>query len=199
MIKIRQLMMAAVLACGTVCFGQALEAGVSGGGSLLRNNLLTTVDTGTASVPVSLKDGFRIALRLTLNTYRFFGHEGGYAYNRTKLDLGAFGEPGMAIHQGFYNFLVYATPEGTGVRPFATGGVHFNNFVPPGASVQTGGGVTKFGLNYGGGIKARISPMFLMRFDVRQYHTPKPDFFVGPEPQGWLRQLEVSAGLAFTL
>jgi len=192
-------MMAAVLACGTVCFGQALEAGVSGGGSLLRNNLLTTVDTGTASVPVSLKDGFRIALRLTLNTYRFFGHEGGYAYNRTKLDLGAFGEPGMAIHQGFYNFLVYATPEGTGVRPFATGGVHFNNFVPPGASVQTGGGVTKFGLNYGGGIKARISPMFLMRFDVRQYHTPKPDFFVGPEPQGWLRQLEVSAGLAFTL
>lgn len=183
-----------------MCFGQALEAGISGGASLLRNNELTTVDVGDGTTTrVTLKDGFRITFRLTLNTYRFFGHEGGYAYNRTKLNLGSFGEFGMAIHQGFYNFLVYATPEGTSVRPFATGGVHFNNFVPPGASVQTGGGVTKFGVNYGGGIKARVSPMFLVRFDVRQYHTPKPDFFVGPEPRGWLRQIEVSAGLAFTL
>jgi hypothetical protein len=47
----------------------------------------------------------------------------------------------MAIHQGFYNYLVYATKEGFRVRPFATGGGHFSNFVPPGVSVTQGGGV----------------------------------------------------------
>ena len=46
----------------------------------------------------------------------------------------------MAIHQGGYNFLLYATPEGTRIRPFATGGVVFANYVPPGASATSGGG-----------------------------------------------------------
>ena len=58
---------------------------------------------------------------------------------------------GMAIHQGFYNFLVYATREGKRVRPFATGGAHFANFVPPGATATYGQGDNQFGYNYGGG------------------------------------------------
>jgi opacity protein-like surface antigen len=103
----------------------------------------------------------------------------------------------MAIHQGGYNILAYALPEGSPVRPFVTGGAHFNNYVPPGASVSSGGGSTKFGINYGGGVKVRVSPMFLIRADVRQYNTPKPDFFID-EPSGWLRQTEVSAGFSFT-
>lgn len=168
---------------------QVAEIGVHGGMSLLSNNEL---------VPgVELGDGFRLGFRLTLNSYRFFGHEFGYAYNRTNLTLSG-QKYGMAIHQGGYNFLAYALPEGSPVRPFFTGGAHFNNYVPPGSSVTSGGGSTKFGLNYGGGVKVRVSPMFLIRADVRQYHTPKPDFFI-QAPSGWLRQTELSAGFSFAL
>jgi hypothetical protein len=98
----------------------------------------------------------------------------------------------MAIHQGGYNFLLYATNEGTRIRPFATGGVGFANYVPPGASATSGGGSNKFGVNYGGGVKMRITSLFGARLDVRQYTTPKP--FGLPLAQGWIRQTEISAG-----
>ena len=99
---------------------------------------------------------------------------------------------GMAIHQGGYNFLLYATTEGTRIRPFATGGVGFANYVPPGASAYSGGGSNKFGVNYGGGVKVRLTHLFGARLDVRQYTTPKP--FNLPLASGWLRQTEVSVG-----
>ena len=182
------------LMSGCVAFAQVAEFGVTGGASLLRNNSLVPVELGDGtSADTKLADGFRLGFRITLNTYRFFGHEVGYAYNRTQLKIENVEDFGMAIHQGFYNFLAYALPEGAPVRPFATAGAHFANFVPPGASATSGGGDTNFGLNYGGGIKARLGPKFIIRFDVRQYHTPKPDFFV-QAPTGWLRQTEVSAG-----
>jgi hypothetical protein len=101
----------------------------------------------------------------------------------------------MAIHQGGYNFLLYATKEGTRVRPFATGGVMFANYVPPGSSATSGGGENKFGVNYGGGVKVRLTSLFGVRLDVRQYTTPKP--FGSSFPflrEGWLRQTEISAG-----
>ena len=54
---------------------------------------------------------------------KWIGHEVGYGYNRTHLRFETETPPveqGMAIHQGFYNFMVYGTPEGSHVRPFAT-------------------------------------------------------------------------------
>ena len=190
-----------LLAGTTASFGQVAEFSFSGGQSLLRNNVLTSIEGEGGSTEIGLKDGFRFGFRITLNNFRFAGNEFGYAYNRTKLDIRTqpAQELGMAIHQGFYNFLVYAVPEGGKVRPFFTGGAHFSNFVPHGTSVTSGGGSTKFGLNYGGGLKVRVASMFLIRMDVRQYHTPKPDFFVGPAPQGWLRQIDASAGFALAL
>src|SRR4029453_17143581 len=111
----------------------------------------------------SLDDGFRLAFRLTLNSWRLFGQEFGYAYNRTHLLLDGQDQGGMAIHQGFYNFLVYATPEGSRFRPFAVGGGHFSNFVPPGSSATQGGGDTKFGVAYGGGLKVRVGEKWQVR------------------------------------
>jgi hypothetical protein len=177
-----------------------LEVAVSGGASLLRKNLLAPVEVDPSGFAAfaKLTDGFRLGFRMALNTYRFFGHEVGYAYNRTKIQLSPQQEAGMAIHQGFYNFLVYPIPEGAPVRPFVTGGGHFANFVPPGASATSGGGDLKFGVNYGGGIKARVSRRFMIRLDFRQYHTPKPDFFV-VAPEGWIRQMEVSAGFGIAI
>ena len=42
-----------------------------------------------------------MGFRLTLNTQKFFGHEVGYAYNRSHLKLQGVDQGGMAIHQGF--------------------------------------------------------------------------------------------------
>ena len=182
--------------------GQVAEFSFSGGKSLLRNSKLTDfTQDGGAGTEVRLKDGFRFGFRITLNNWRFLGHEFGYAYSRTKLSFQTQPEQvyGTAIHQGFYDMLAYATPEGSRVRPFAAGGGHFANYLPPGLSVTSGGGETKFGFNYGGGIKVRVSSMFLVRFDVRQYHNPKPDFIPGPKPEGWIRQIEASAGFALAL
>ena len=187
------------LALPNTSFGQSAEFWFGGGVSHLSNNGIGTLDTSGAGTPndVKLKGGFRINFRLALNTGTRIGHEVGYAYNRTQLaEIGAV-DQGMAIHQGFYNFLYYATKEGARVRPFATGGVHFSNFVPPGSSAGQGGGNTKFGVNYGAGIKVRLTSIFGLRVDFRQYATGKP--FSLPMANGWLRQNEISAGFGLLL
>jgi opacity protein-like surface antigen len=199
-------------------WGQLFEVWFNGGQSLMSNKGLGTLNVDpTTGVPLpgaskndlQLGDGFRFSFRMTLNNESHFGHEVMYAYSRTSLDTQAqpavigtvnnVGSPavpassqGMAVHQGGYNFLLYATSEGTRIRPFATGGVMFANYVPPGASAASGGGDNKFGFNYGGGVKVRVTSLFGVRLDVRQYTTPKP--FDLPLKEGWLRQTEVSAG-----
>jgi len=185
----------AVFAFSGLLSAQMAEVAISGGASALTNKLLGSY----AGTNYELDNGFRLAFRLTLNPQRFFGHEIGYAYNRTSLkfsDSTGSASEGMAIHQGFYNFLVYATPEGSRVRPFVTGGAHFSNFVPPGASVTSGQGENKMGFNYGGGIKLKMTELLGFRVDVRQYQTGKP-FDLGGS--GLLRQTEISAGIVFRL
>jgi hypothetical protein len=199
-------------------WGQLFEVWFNGGQSLMSNKGLGTFNVdangnalaGATKDDVQLGDGFRFSFRMTLNNESHFGHEVQYAYSRTTLQVaatpgtvgtilnqGTLATPassqGMAIHQGGYNFLLYATNEGTRIRPFATGGVGFANYVPPGASAASGGGSNKFGVNYGGGVKIRVTHLFGARFDVRQYTTPKPFGF--PLASGWLRQTEVSAGV----
>ena len=179
-----------LLACSSASFAQVAEFAVSGGASRISSR-----DLGSG---YSLRNGFLIAFRMTLNPQKYFGHEFGYAYNRTHLDLNGQDTGGMAIHQGLYHFLVYATPEGKRVRPFVAGGIHFANFVPPGASVAQGGGETKFGVNYGAGIKVRVAEKFMIRFDAKQYLNGKP-FQNVLSGSGKLKINELSAGLAFVL
>ena len=182
------------LAVPVALFGQAAELSFGGG-----ENIVGGGDIGSG---YNLSGGYRIQFATTLNPWRYMGYEFGYAYNRMQLhytdpvtgeksDIG-----GMAGHQGFFRFLGYAVPEGRRVRPFASGGVHFTNFVPPGSSVTNGGGNTKFGVNYGVGIKFIILPNWLIRLDARQYLTGKP-FDLGTS--GNLRQNEYSVSLAFAL
>ena len=188
----RKLAVMLFLACASSAWGQLFEVWFNGGESLLSSKGLGTLSpSGGSKNDVTLEDGFRFSFRMTLNNESHFGHEVQYAYSRTKLNISG-AEQGMAIHQGGYNFLIYATPEGTRVRPFATGGVLFANYVPPGSSATSGGGDNKFGFNYGGGVKVRVTSLFGVRFDVRQATTPKP--FDLPLREGWLRQTEVSAG-----
>ena len=103
----------------------------------------------------------------------------------------------MAIHQGFGDALFHFTPEGSRVRPFVAGGIQFSNFVPPGASVASGGGDTKFGVNYGAGVKVKVTENWQIRLDIRQFESGKP--FKLANQNGRLLQNEISAGVAFTL
>jgi hypothetical protein len=182
-----------------VCPAQMLEVGVHGGQhQFFRAALGSSASRPGAPNEYSLDGGFRLGFRMTTNSDTHWGHEFGYAYNRTQLVFDPTGQrQGMATHQGMYNFLAYATREGARVRPFGTGGAHFSNFVQPGASATQGGGSTKFGVNYGGGLKIRVHPMFLIRFDLRRYETPKPYSLFNRS--GWIRQMEYSAGFSFFL
>jgi hypothetical protein len=188
----RKLAVMLFLACAGSIWGQSLEIWFNGGQSIMSNKGIGTLfATGGTKDDVTLEDGFRFSFRMTLNNDNRFGHEVQYAYSRTQLNiLGS--EQGMAIHEGGYNFLYYATKEGTRIRPFATGGIGFANFVPPGSSAASGGGNTKFQVNYGGGVKVHVASIFGVRFDVRQYLSPKP--FSLALAEGWLRQTEVSGG-----
>jgi hypothetical protein len=178
--------------CAAVSSAQVGEISLSFGDSIFKDNLLGAFDSATQ---YKVKDGFRISARLTLNTKRFIGHEFGYGYSRSKLGLtgGASDEASMPVHQGFYDFLLYASPEGSRIRPFVAGGAQFSTFVPPGASVTYGTGTTKYGGNFGGGVKVKLTSIFALRLDGRDYVTTKP--FDLPGKSGALHQIEVSAGL----
>jgi opacity protein-like surface antigen len=178
-------------AAAAVAPAQVGEFSISGGVSHFGSASLGD----SAGSPVDLHDGFHLGLRFTLNTYKFFGHEFGYGYSHTNIQIHTdpVQDNSTSIHQGFYDFLVYATPEGSRIRPFAAAGANFTSFYPPGASVYNGGGQTKFGFNYGAGIKVKITPLFNVRFDVRDYNTGKPFNF--DNASGRLNQLQVSVGV----
>lgn len=165
---------------------QSFEASVAGGVSSLKNG-----DLGSG---YSLDSGFRLAMRMTINARELMGYEFGYAYNRTHLNFTGQGATGMAIHQGFGDVLLYGTKRDSRIRPFAAGGLNFSNFVPPGQTAQYGQGQTKFGFNYGGGIKVKVTGPWLMRIDFRQYNTGKP-FDLGAG--GRLMQNTITVGVGY--
>lgn len=167
---------------------QSFEASVSGGASVIPNK-----DLGSG---YSLEGGFRLALRATVNTTDHLGYEFGYGYNRATLDQTGSTSQGMAIHQGFGEVLLYATPQSARIRPFVAGGGHFSNFVPPGATAAYGQGENKFGFNYGGGVKIKVTGPWQVRFDYRQFNTGKP---FGLGGTGRMRQNEISAGISYTM
>jgi opacity protein-like surface antigen len=184
-------------------FAQSFEAGITLGESVINSAVLSPdilTPGAAASSNITLTDGFRFGFRVGLNPYRYMGAEFGYAYNRTQLHLDGppASDEGMAIHQGFVDGLIHATKEGSRIRPFAAAGINFSNFVPPGSSASYGGGQTKFGFNYGAGVKVKVATNWMIRFDFRQYETGKPDFNIF-SPSGRLFQNEISAGVAFAL
>jgi opacity protein-like surface antigen len=81
-----------------------------------------------------------------------------------------------------------------------------------------GGGIFQVGFNYGGGVRYRVTPRWMIRVDYRETLTSEPDFwtksktsilngivldnatltFVGPIFQGAMRQQHVGGGVSFT-
>lgn len=81
-----------------------------------------------------------------------------------------------------------------------------------------GGGIFQWGFNYGGGIKYRVKPRWMVRLDYRETLISQPDFWskskddilagidvgdysvqeIGPVLDGAMRQQHVTAGVSFT-
>ncbi len=180
----RRLAVGAVLtAAAAGAYGQTAEATVSFGASIITNKAVGQIEVEGS--------GFRLGGRFNFNQGRFLGHEIGVGYNRTSLAVGP-DKSGMSMIQVFYDFLLHALPEGSAVRPFVCGGGGFSSFYPPGTSVSTGG-FTKFGYNYGAGVKFKVSEKYGMRLDLRDYVTGKP-FGNFADVRGRLHAIEMSAG-----
>jgi len=187
------------LAFSSVAFAQTGELWFNFGESLLKDNGIgTTQSFGGSADDVQLNSDWRFSFRFGFNQGNHFGHEIQYAYNRTQLQFNLASpvvKDGMAFHQGGFNFLYYLlTTDKAKIRPFATAGVMFDDFVPPGNSATSGGGSNKFGANFGGGVKVHVKGIWAARFDIREYVSGKPSFGL-PLTSGSLWQTEISAGV----
>ena len=186
-------------------YAQSGEIWVSAGASLFSNRDIGATSPDGNLSDVQLDHGFRLGLRLGLNSSRHFGHEFQYAYNHSTLNdqtgniLPDSTSAGMGINQLGYNLLYYlnAANEDAKARPFVTVGAHFSDFVLP-YSATLHADSFKFGINYGGGIKFKISPLFGWRFDIRGYDTGKPNWSgLLVKQSGILHQTEASIGFGF--
>jgi opacity protein-like surface antigen len=186
-------------------WAQSGEMWLSGGASIFSHRDIGSPFSDGAPDDVQLDHGFRVGFRFAYNSAGHIGHEIQYAYNRSVFNDGTgtilpdVGSAGTAIHQGGYNVLYYldATNDGAKARPFATVGVHLSDLVLPGAAVVQASSV-KFGINYGGGIKFKLSPLFGVRIDIRGYDTGKPNWnHLLVKQSGILHQTEASIGFGF--
>ena len=190
-----------LLALALPAWPQSAELGISAGyGSLGDGEISVTEIAASASrESYSLSNGVRIGARMGFNSRRFIGHEASYAYQHAGLDVLASGPEGtetadfgaIRSHHFYYNALLHAAPTGFPVRPFVTGGGGFSSFFLPGISSLSGGGDTKFGYNYGGGIKLNFF-QYGIRFDVRNHVTGKPFGRYLPNVDGKLNNTEFS-------
>jgi opacity protein-like surface antigen len=158
----------------------------------------------------------------------------------------AFDISGLRTSQIAYNLLIHAVPKTARLRPYIAVGpalqlMHLSdapikkapsywklglsnigllsaayNFgsTPP----LEGGGIFQVGFNYGGGVRYRLTPRWMLRVDYRETLTSQPDFwtkskaniisgielddatltFVGPIFDSAMRQQRVGGGVSFT-
>ena len=187
---------------------QSLEMGISGGYGSLGDNTLSVAEYRDVAgeEEFSMSNGIRIGGRMAFNSRRFIGHEVSYTYQHASLDFLSRGAEGSSesnlgavrIHNMYYNLVAHATPEGSPLRPFVTGGGGFSSFFLPGISSFSGYGNTKFGYNYGGGVKINFF-MYGIRFDVRNHVTGKPFGQYLPNVTGTLNNLEFSVTFSLLL
>lgn len=180
------------------------ELGVTAGYGLFgESRLFFSGSEQGSSQLYELDDGIRVGARMSFDFRGYFAHEAVYAWQRGRLKSTTddrvnqsltVREDTSSIHHYYYNFTAHATRRDTRVRPFVTGGVGVSSFIPPGYGSFSGRGETKFGYNYGGGLKFLLSERYGLRFDVRDHVTGKPFF---RDASGRLHNLETSMTFSF--
>lgn len=145
----------------------------------------------------NLQDGSGFNLLLSINGRSLFGHELSYGYERDPLQLGDSNQGLVQAHKFFYDFVAHATKPGARARPFVLAGAGFTRFVPPDEAAIQARDLTKFGVNFGGGVKFRLHDHVGVRFDVRDIVAGKPNFFDLNGVDGTVHNLEYSIGLTW--
>jgi hypothetical protein len=173
---------------------QVAEVSVSLRRSQISGNALGSF--GFAELPVRLDSGNGVAVRLDIHNNRFLAHELSYGFDRDELTLAAEGQGPVTVHQFFYDLMLHLTPRGAVVRPFVVGGLGFSGFFPPETDLVQTAGITKFGFNYGGGLKFKLNRLLGLRVDVRDHVSNKPNILSLPDVTGKLHQVEFSAGVS---
>jgi hypothetical protein len=176
------------LICATV---SAQRYEVSVGANLLRldSKPLGTIatsggmDSDTYFEKVSVEGAI---LRLTWNSKGYYGHEIGYSYNRSKLNVVTRtiddddnetvtpNQRKVKVGQFTYNFLMYMMPAGERFRPYITVGATVQDYGAPSVDEWMHGSSRNYGGNFGGGIKVRLFPHTQMRLDLRQHFVGSP-------------------------
>jgi hypothetical protein len=173
---------------------QVAEVSVS-----LRRSQISGNDLGSfgfAELPVRLDSGYGVAARLDIHSGRFLAHELSYGLDRDELTLAGEDQGAVTVHQFFYDLVLHLTPRDVPVRPFVVGGLGFSGFFPPGSDLVQTAGITKFGFNYGGGLKFKLNRLLGLRVDVRDHVSNKPNILSLPDVTGKLHQVEFSAGVS---
>lgn len=193
----------------TMAWGQAGEFWFNYGWSIMDGTpgLGTDVAFSNSSNDITLNNSYRFSFRFNFNYKDHYGAEVGYAFNHMFLNfdqaaasaLGSSAPVSLAMHmhQGNFNALYYPfTGTDAHIRPFVTAGVEFDNFVPPGGSSYSGS--TKFGANFGGGVKVHIHGIWAARLDAREYVTAKPSFgFLNNSGSLWQTEISAGVGIGF--
>jgi Outer membrane protein beta-barrel domain len=186
------------LAFSGAAFAQVGEFWFNAGETITWNRGIGSGDpvNGTPNDFQLAQDGFRFGFRFDLNPGDHLGYELGYAYSRSAIETGG-ASTGFGIHTVSGDVLYHIIKRDSRVRPFVAGGLGFSNFVPPGASVSSGGGSNEFQVNYGGGVKVKAFSKWGrdwgFRADIRQYqYFSKPfGLFLS---NGKLQQTEATVG-----
>ena len=192
----KPLLLTVVAALGApAAHAQSAEATVFAGMAQMRNGDIGRFGLGAQEI--RLTNGVRVGARLGLNSGSLTGHELSYAFERHDIEIASAAESRARTQQFFYNFVLHVMPRSSRVRPFVTAGLGYTSFSPgDGGIFQDASGENKFGYNYGGGLKVKLSRMFGLRFDVRDHVTGKPNFLDLPAVEGRLHSLEYSAGFS---
>src|SRR5689334_12515779 len=82
-----RLVVVATCLCSSAGFGQVFEASLSGGVSRFGSGQIGYAPETTPDEQYTMQSGFRLTFRMTLNSWRFFGHEFGYAYSHTSMEI----------------------------------------------------------------------------------------------------------------
>lgn len=205
-----------LLFCATV---SAQKYEVSAGVNLIRldGKPLGTVatsggeDADTYFEKMSVEGG---QIKLTMNSKGYYGHEIGYSYNRSKLNITTRytddddnefvtrHQRKVAVGQFTYNFLMYMMPAGERVRPFVTVGATVQDYGAPSLDEWTHGKSRNYGGNFGGGVKIRLFPHTLFRVDLRQHYVGTPYDLNYKDPQklsgGIMSNSSASVGFGIT-
>jgi hypothetical protein len=117
-----------------------------------------------------------------------------------------------ASHAVHYDFLVFATPRRSKIRPYAAGGAGIKRYTATGREyvVQplsnfaflTHADEVKALISFGGGVKVALNEHWQVRADFRDYSTPFPEHLFAPAPgariRGWLHDFVPMAGVDWT-